>query len=241
MKPRSHKQDSVLIVYDADLVQHPGAHLFDAAYWEQQGALAGEAVGRGSAYFLETPFGAAVLREYLRGGVPGRFNRDRYLFTGWQRSRPHAEFSILAELSAAGLPVPQPLAAITQRRGLFYTGSLLTRRIMDSLPVADLAARRSDEPAFWQAIGACVRRFHEHGLIHADLNARNILVDVQDRVYLIDFDRARIEPGQTAACSRNMQRLRRSFEKVWPQPLRDRLNPCWDELLSAYEKPEGAS
>ncbi|MEE4216661.1 MAG: 3-deoxy-D-manno-octulosonic acid kinase [Xanthomonadales bacterium] len=241
MKPRSHKQDSVLIVYDADLVQHPGAHLFDAAYWEQKGALAGAAVGRGSAYFLGTPFGEAVLREYLRGGVPGRFNRDRYLFTGWQRSRPVAEFGILAELSAAGLPVPQPLAAITQRHGPFYTGSLLTHRIMDSLPVADLVAGRSDAPGFWKAIGACVRRFHEHGVIHADLNARNILVDAQERVYLIDFDRARIEPGQTAACSRNMKRLRRSFEKVWPVPLRDRLDPCWDQLWRAYENPERAA
>lgn len=241
MKPRSHKQESVLIVYDADHVQHPGEHLFDAGYWEEQGGLAGEAVGRGSAYFLQTPFGDAVLREYLRGGVPGRFNRDRYLFTGWERSRPVAEFRILADLSAAGLPVPQPLAAITQRHGPVYTGSLLTRRIMDSLPVADLAARRSDEPGFWKAIGASVRRFHDHGVVHADLNARNILVDMEDRVYLIDFDRARLEPGQAAAYARNMKRLRRSFEKIWPEPLRARLDPCWDELINAYENPEGES
>ena len=236
MKPLAQKQDSVLIVYDADLVQHPGRHLFDAGYWEEQGGLAGEAIGRGSAYFLETPFGEAVVGEYLRGGLPGRFNRDRYLFTGWERSRPVAEFRILTELSTMGLPVPFPLAAYTQRRGLLYTGSLLTRRIMNSLPLADLIAGNSDNPAFWQRTGACIRRFHDHGVIHADLNARNILIDLENRVYLIDFDRARIEPGQQTAYARNLDRLHRSFEKLWPEAVRDRLLPCWDDLLGGYKQ-----
>jgi 3-deoxy-D-manno-octulosonic acid kinase len=28
----------------------------------------------------------------------------------------------------------------------------------------------------WRATGACIRRFHEEGVVHADLNARNILI-----------------------------------------------------------------
>ncbi len=138
MKPRTHKENSRLIVYDADRVSHPGAALFDPAHWQAQGGLAGEAVGRGSALFLETPYGQAVLREYLRGGLPGRFIRNRYLFTGWQRSRPVREFDVLVRLHAAGLPAPVPIAAQTLRHGLFYTGSLLTRRIESALPLADI-------------------------------------------------------------------------------------------------------
>jgi 3-deoxy-D-manno-octulosonic acid kinase len=241
VKPRDHKQDSFLIVYDADRVQHPDVQLFDAGYWQARDGLEGEAIGRGSALFLETPFGSAVLRQYLRGGVPARFNRDRYLFTGWARSRPVAEFRILVRLFEAGLPVPEPLAALTEKRGLFYTGSLLTRRIMDTLPLADLMSSRSGEPLFWRRIGACVRHFHDRGVIHADLNARNILVDSNDRAYLIDFDRARFSDGQTTAYARNLQRLHRSFKKLWPDSVLNDLASCWEALLGGYKNSGGQS
>ena len=141
MNPRNHKLDSAFIVYDADRVQHPDVRLFDPAYWKQQGGLAGEAVGRGSALFLDTPFGETVLRQYLRGGLPGRFIRDRYLFTGWKRSRPVAEFNMLARLYGEGLPVPRPIAALTRRHGPSYTGSLMTQRIMGVLPVMEKKRR----------------------------------------------------------------------------------------------------
>lgn len=224
----------MLIVYDADVIQHPGPHLFDGRYWAQQDRLAGEAVGRGSALFLETPFGAAVLRQYLRGGLPARINRDRYLFTGWERSRPVAEFRILARLQEAGLPVPEPLAAMTRRRMMLFTGSLLTRRIDGALPLADLVLRRANSEQLWGDTGACIRRFHDYGAIHADLNARNILVDLQDRIYLIDFDRARIQKGAGGAFARNLKRLRRSLEKVWPPSRQSSLEPCWQRLLDGY-------
>lgn len=236
MNLRSHKQDSASIVYDADRLQNPGVELFDPAYWHEQGGLAGEAVGRGSALFLETPFGDAVLREYLRGGLPGRLIRDRYLFTGWSRSRPAAEFHVLALLMDAGLPVPEPLAAMTRRRGPFYTGSLLTVRIPDTVPLADMIVEKCGRPEFWTSIGACIRRFHDQGVVHADLNARNILVDTRNRVYLIDFDRARIQLGREAAFARNLARLRRSFDKLWPEGVWKRLEPCWQGLVEGYRK-----
>lgn len=240
MKIRSHKQDSLLIVYDADAIEHPGPQLFDRHYWAQQDGLAGEAIGRGSALFLETPFGAAVLRQYLRGGVPARFSRDRYLFTGWERSRPVAEFKILARLHEAELSVPEPLAAMTQRSLLFCSGGLLTRRIAGALPLADLMRHRTEGQSLWRDTGACIRRFHDFGVIHADLNARNILIDSQDRVFLIDFDRARICPGAAAAYARNLQRLRRSFEKLWPKAQQPALDSCWQWLMEGYQQRQPA-
>lgn len=236
MKPRTHKENSRLIVYDADRVPHPDASLFDPAHWLAQGGLAGEAMGRGSALYLETPFGRAVLREYLRGGLPGKFIRNTYLFTGWQRSRPVQEFEILVQLFTAGLPVPEPIAAQTLRHGLFYTGSLLTRRIDNALPLADVMVKLCEDAALWRRTGACIRRFHDHGVIHADLNARNILVDAADGVYLIDFDRARMAGRQPAAFSGNLKRLRRSLDKLWPEDAKAYLEPCWNWLNEAYER-----
>ena len=235
MKSGTYRQDSLLIVYDAEQVQHPRADLFDPGYWDKRGCVTGEAVGRGSAWFIDAPFGAVVLRRYLRGGLIARISRDRYLFTGWARSRPVAEFRVLERLAAAGLPVPAPLAAGLRRRGLLYTGGLITRRIPGARPLADLLPDRAQDTGLWRRVGAGVRRFHDAGLIHADLNARNILVDAEGSVYLIDFDRARIRRGAERRFRRNLVRLHRSLVKVWPpgQPA-GLLASSWTELEHGY-------
>jgi 3-deoxy-D-manno-octulosonic acid kinase len=234
VKIRSQKQQSQLIVYDADRVQEPGPLLFDPVYWERQGRLAGHAVGRGSALLLETDFGPAVLRQYLRGGWPARISRDRYLFTGFTRARPMVEFNMLASLTIAGLPVPEPLAALCERKGLYYRGWLLTRRILGAFPLADRLAERSADRAFWRRMGREIRRFHNAGVVHADLNARNILLGPDDAIHLVDFDRARISAENARAFAGNLMRLKRSLKKLWPPSGRERLDSCWDDLLLGY-------
>ena len=211
MKPQTHKQDSQVIVYDADCIEQPGTELFDAESWEKSGGLVGLAEGRGSALLLETSFGPAVLRRYLRGGQAARFSRDRYFFTGFERSRPLQEFNILVTLQSMGLPVPHPLAAQCVRDGLFYTG-----------------------PELWRATGACIRCFHEQGVVHADLNARNILVRGLETVYLIDFDRASVKKDAHRSFEANLRRLRRSLEKLWPGSERQNLEKCWSTLMQSY-------
>ncbi len=234
MKTRIHKQDSQVIVYDADRMEQPGADLFDADVWAKRGSVVGEAQGRGSALFLDTPFGPAVLRKYLRGGQAARISRDRYLFTGYGRSRPMAEFRMMEQLSQMGLPVPEPLAAMCLRDGAYYTGSLLTRRIMDVHALAELIELKRFDAPLWRAIGSTIRLFHDKGVVHADLNARNILVGPDRQVYLIDFDRARIREGDSRAFRANLKRLRRSLNKFWPEDSADRLEECWSLLTRAY-------
>ena len=157
MNPRSDKRALSLIVYDADRIQHPQAQLFDVGFWKAQGCVVGEAVGRGSAWFLETPFGSAVLREYLRGGWPGRFIRDRYVFTGWSRSRPVAEFNILVELHRLGLPVPRQ-----------YVVSRLARaaRAADRIGVMGIVGNEDNA----QSPRPSLRNIAQHraGLFHAE-------------------------------------------------------------------------
>jgi 3-deoxy-D-manno-octulosonic acid kinase len=234
VKARSHSQESQVIVYDADRIQQPGPELFDPAHWERRAAVAGRAVGRGRTLLLATEFGPAVLRQYLRGGWPARFSRDRYLFTGYQRSRPLVEFRMLAELSGMGLPVPPPLAALCARQGLCYRGWLLMERIGQAAPLADLIEDRVDDRSLWRRCGAMIRRFHAAGLVHADLNARNILVGPGQQIHLVDFDRARIAEGDVAAFRANLARLRRSLEKLWPEAQRAHLDGCWNQLLDGY-------
>jgi 3-deoxy-D-manno-octulosonic acid kinase len=208
--------------------------LFDPVYWERQGRLAGHAVGRGSALLLETDFGPAVLRQYLRGGWPARISHDRYLFTGFDRSRPLTEFQMLVTLSGMGLPVPRPLAALCQRHGLFYRGWLLMDRILRVQALADVIAERSESPELWRRAGETIARFHRAGVVHADLNARNILVAEDDVIHLVDFDRARFTAEGSAAFRANLKRLKRSLEKLWPPSVRGKLTACWADLLGGY-------
>jgi 3-deoxy-D-manno-octulosonic acid kinase len=236
VKTLAHKQDSRLIVYDADTIQHPGPFLFSPEYWSEQGAVTGEATGRGSTLLLATEFGPAVLRQYLRGGWAAKVSSDRYIFSGFDQSRPIAEFGVLERLSAAGLPVPQPLAAMCIREGAFYRAWLLMGRIPDVAPLADLIQSRHEDPALWYQTGACIRRFHNKGLIHADLNARNILVSDANEIHLIDFDRARMSKKDTRAFSANLRRLHRSLQKVWPKAGRGHIESCWRKLLDGYDR-----
>ena len=44
----------------------------------------------------------------------------------------------------------------------------------------------------WIAIGRCIRRFHDLGVCHADLNAHNMLLNEDAKVYMIDFDQCQL-------------------------------------------------
>jgi 3-deoxy-D-manno-octulosonic acid kinase len=233
------RQKSLLIVYDADAIPQPGRELFDPAYWKQRSLVVGEAIGRGSAIMLDADFGPAVLRQYLRGGWAAALSRDRYLFTGLQHSRPVREFRILEQMQQLNLPAPWPLAAMCLRSGASYTGALITRKIEQADTLADcLHGPMSAYPpdAGWGDIGACIRRFHDHGLVHADLNARNIMIRKDGKVFLIDFDRARIRKGADLACMSNLKRLQRSLNKLWPPGRSGNLDTCWQHLLTGYDK-----
>jgi len=232
VKLRTDKQESRIIVYDADSVPQPTAELFDPGYWEVRGALAATARGRGSAYVLDTPFGAAVLKQYLRGGWPARISRDQYLFTGFQRSRPLAELRVLALLAEMGLPAPAPLGALCERRGAFYRGWLLTRLIAGAQPLSEILETAAT--GTWRETGKVIRRFHDAGVAHADLNGRNILADHNGAIYLVDFDRARVSVRNNGSFRANLNRLRRSLEKLWPPRTAVGLDDAWKALLAGY-------
>ena len=168
--------------------------------------------GRQAAWFVAGEFGQGVLRHYQRGGLIARLSRDRYVWQGESRTRCFAEFGVMAALHARGLAVPAPLAAGYWRDGLTYRAALLTQRIPDVRP---LAARLGNAPL--AAIGRAIADMHRAGAWHADLNAYNILIDAEDRVWLIDFDRSTLGNLSDRQRQANLERLQRSLRKVGAQ------------------------
>ena len=234
MKPVVHKDRSLAIIYDASTMKLPDARYFTPEYWAGRDALWGEAIGRGSAWFIDAPFGAVVLRRYLRGGWAAKLSRSAYFFSTVERSRPFREFDVLASLYELGLPVPRPLAALCEHHGNISSGALITARIEGARTLADLLPGDQSSAEMWSDVGKCIRRFHQAGVWHADLNTRNILLDGRSQVFLIDFDRARLTPGKAVNGENNLARLNRSLVKLWPVSQKTRLQPAWDSLMAAY-------
>ena len=238
MKPVTHKQDSLSIVYDADLIGSPSADYFSVDFWRSRQALMGEAVGRGSAWFIDAPFGPVVLRRYLRGGWAAKVSRQSYFFTTVSRSRPFREYHLMADLFELGLPVPRPVAALCEFHGVISTGAILTARIPSAQTLADALPGNNDklelDDSFWGGVGKCIRRFHDAGVWHADLNARNILLDAELQVFLIDFDRARFTPQNAVQGQANLSRLKRSLVKLWPTTALSEQETAWSQLEAGY-------
>jgi 3-deoxy-D-manno-octulosonic acid kinase len=221
------------LLFHPDRVPEPGARIFDPGFWRSEGRVVRTHRGRGTVYVVEAGDEEWVLRHLRRGGLPGSFIRDRYLWTGWERSRPFRELRLLARLEGEGLPVPGPVAGAVWRRGLTYRGDILTLRVPGQ-PLARMLEEGVAEPGDWHRIGSTLIRFHRAGVDHADLSAGNILVH-ETAIHLIDFDRGRIRsPGNWA--DRNLDRIRRSAAKILG---RDRWDAaewvrCWEALTEGY-------
>lgn len=247
------------ILYDASRLSKPGADLFSRAHWATRGALAEIAGGRSSIALLNvdafaevlgpdaqdrsdenSSLGAGgtrwVLRHYRRGGLMAKLSQDSYLFTGAKRTRSFAEWRLLAELRRRGLPVPAPIAARYVRGLLTYRADLITELLPGTRTLADVITGHELPEAGWRAIGGTIAAFHREGVHHADLNANNILLGGNGaNVYLLDFDRGRIEargPWEQVVIAR----LRRSLEKIKGQRSDVRFGDAqWQWLSAAAE------
>jgi len=224
------------ILYDPSRLAHPTDHDFDPVDLAAFGRVERAARGRGASFLVRGAKGlpSCYLRQYRRGGWLGSLWFDRYLWLGERRTRAFRELTLLAEIEALGLPAARGVAARYRRRGGIYRAELLTLAIEGAQP---LSMRLSDlEEGVWWRIGAVVRRFHDAGIRHADLNAHNILIDAAGGIHLIDFDRgARVPPGRWR--QRNLSRLARSLAKL-SGPRSD--SAQWKALLDGYARPRAA-
>jgi 3-deoxy-D-manno-octulosonic acid kinase len=211
----------------ADGALAPESDWFEPAYWRRRGA--GEPIGKGRGQaVIAGDNDEWVLRHYHRGGWPAQFIEDTYFWQGGARSRPVRELRLLAELRARGAPVVRPIGARVLRFGLRYRGDLLTERVADARPLGDAATAL--EAADWARIGATIRRFHDAGGRHADLNAHNILV-APAGIFIVDLDRGRLVAPGTKRQRRNLARLERSLTKLGLLP---EVGWGWKALRDAY-------
>jgi 3-deoxy-D-manno-octulosonic acid kinase len=240
--PRRLSRGDEHILYDGNRLVSPASAFFDPVHWEQAGAITALGSGRGAAWMFAHEGREYVLRHYRRGGLVARLSADRYCWTGLERTRAWREWHLLASLHARGLPVPRPAAARVRRHGYTYRADLVTERIPDAQPLADLLVRSALPDERWARIGATIRELHDAGVCHADLNARNILLGGDGAVFLIDFDKAERRSLRRGWREANMARLLRSLEKLRATAVPFHfIATDWRCLLDAYQDSQGAS
>ena len=206
---------------------------FNADSWGDQARLVSSG-GRGGAWFLQAGDDRLVLREYRRGGLVAKVSLDAYLYTGETEVRSFAEFRLLNQLVSLDLPVPRPVAAWYRKLSpIQYRAAIIIEQLEDTVPLAELIQTIDD--VSWASLGSTIRRFHDAGVKHADLNCFNVLVRGGE-FFLIDFDKGAISwrDSDSGWKKQNLSRLRRSLVKV--NAASASLNQGWQAFLAGYSR-----
>lgn len=237
VEPRIQVLAGGTVIFDPERVgERVDAQWFDPPYWSERNAIVDRPLGRGAALIVRAPFGRALLRHYRRGGLVARLFHDRYLWRGLERTRAFREFRLLARANGLGLPVPAPLAARIERSAGWYRADILLAAIEGTTTLAARAAH-VDAAVPWAAIGQAIGAIHRAGIWHADLNAHNILIDGDEKVWIVDFDRAEFRAADGAWPAANLERLKRSLGKLGVARARREFERVeWPQLTTAHAR-----
>ncbi|EPW5501113.1 3-deoxy-D-manno-octulosonic acid kinase [Vibrio vulnificus] len=231
---QSYQQGNSMVWFDDEIITDPSQALFDAQYWQEQDKVVGSASGRGTTWFVQLDTMQAALRHYRRGGFFGKLVEDHYWFTGWEQTRSLQEFNLLRVLIESGVNVPRPIAARAVKTGLTYQADLLSERIPNAKDLVSILQEKSLSEMMYRKIGQEVAKMHNENVNHTDLNIHNILIDKNENVWIIDFDKCQVEHN-SGWKSANISRLKRSFLKE-----QDKRQIKWQEidfevLLDGYQ------
>lgn len=224
---------------------------FTVDYWRAQQAVVGSSKGRYTTWFVKPNLDQLaspseddwVLRHYWRGGLMEKLSKDAYVYTGLHRTRAIGELALLETLYAEGFAVPKPIAAQVLRDSVFYRADIIIERVEGAEDLVARLSSRAMTQMQWHALGQCIARFHQRGVYHADLNAKNILIaskgkdpQLNNPFYLIDFDRGELRAPASQWQQANLDRLLRSFNKEQAKfPMLHFTPSDWQQLTLGYQ------
>ncbi len=195
--------------------------------------------GRGDALRMKIRGHDVVLRHYRRGGMVARFNPDRYRLSPARESRAMREFALLRWMTAMALPVPTAVAARQQTIGRHYRADIMVGMIPSTQNLVQRLTTTPLNEAQWKAVGGAIRRLHDAQVFHSDLNAHNILLGDDNRIWVVDFDKCETRSGGEWKAN-NLQRLERSLRKEAARSKPFHWTPGeLEALFAGYQAPDG--
>ncbi|MDW6002211.1 3-deoxy-D-manno-octulosonic acid kinase [Vibrio mangrovi] len=230
---KTFEQGKLRVWYDEVLLSVSPELCFDASFWQQQDKIVGQASGRGTTWFIQLDGIQGALRHYRRGGLFGKLVRDHYLFYNWDKTRSYQEFQVLEHLRKSGVNVPRPVAARAIKKHVCYQADLITEKIPNARDLVTILQENSLSDEVYGKIGREIRKMHDAQVNHTDLNIHNILIDEQEHVWIIDFDKCYLDACQNWK-SNNIKRLIRSFKKEQVKSNIFFSNRSWESLMDGY-------
>lgn len=156
--------------------------------------------------------GPVAVKCYHRGGIVRHFIKKRYL--KWGKTRGQKEYELLQKVKRLGINAPEPIAFAYFGR-IFYQAWLVTREIKQHQTLAELSLSNETRTLFvMKNVIEQASILIENSVLHVDLHPGNVIVDNQDKVYILDFDKGGIFPGnKNILKSRYIRRWNRAIKK----------------------------
>ena len=188
--------------------------------WKRDLDPRGSAAGRGGISRLRLADGTtAVLKQMRRGGSLAVLWRDRYAGT----RRLLDNLRIPLEALGRGVPTAPPLAmlVVSGPPGLYRAWAAFQE--IEDAPDLTVYLRSSDPPTVEEIddVVEVVRKMHQEGIEHRDLNLGNLLLRRRPsrtaEAFVVDLDRARLWEGPVPLRQRirALCRLERSSVKLF--------------------------
>lgn len=156
--------------------------------------------------------GSVAVKHYFRGGVVQYISKRKYL--NWGKTRCQKEYELLHHVRGIGVNAPEPVAYAYRGR-LLYKCWLATREIQHHQTLVQISRSNEERSRMiMKDVIKQVTRLLKNNIYHADLHPGNIVVDHQNRVYLLDFDKGGFFRGEKKLLAdRYLRRWKRATQK----------------------------
>jgi hypothetical protein len=178
-----------------------------------------------------------VIRQYLHGGWLRGVTKGTFLGEG----RAFDELDTTAYLEESGFPVEKPFGYISRRRFLANELFFITFFVDDARDLVGYFrssdARERLRMAKKLAIYFC--RLGKLGIYHPDLHLRNVLVDKDNELVFLDFDKAhpkKITLDDYEEMFWRLDRYARKYSSQFGTPINDRERTIF---LRTFERISG--
>jgi len=197
--------------------------------------------GRQTVYVIPVPdSGRWVVRQLSHGGMLAPLTGDRFLRLGVPR--PFNELRLSISLRDLGIATPTVVAAVVYPSGLVYRGEVAREEITDAADLAEcLFDSKLSQPLRSDALssaGQLIGCLHRAGIVHPDLNIRNVLIrwgDEPIEAYILDIEKCWIEAHLSQRARRGMlNRFHRSIRKFEESTGQRLTGNEWDDFLASY-------